>query len=475
MRGPAIAFAVTCTATLISAAPALAADRYASPDGDGPEPCAASDRCNVLSAVNDAGPGDRVFLAPGDYGSPTDRIPGSLDNAGDRVEIVGELRRADDGVWQRPVVYLANSNATVELTGDGGSISDVTIDSASSIGALGSTPSNGGASVTLDRVLVRERTGFFACAFSNDLPQAVRSSACLADRDDAVAINVQGSLDLRNVTALATGANGIGLSYTNAAGPTSVSATNSILRGTGGVDVKTFDAGTSTTLDLVNSSYSTIDNFNGATVVTETGKQDAAPLLADPAAGNLRQLEGSPTIDAGVADPAAGNFDLDGNARVQRSATDIGAYELAPDDTPPPGEGTPPTNPPPPRTITVIRISRISVAAKRAKVDRNGRLAIPLSCRGGGTRCRGLIALTANVRLPGHRGKSEVVLARTRFVVSPSRTAKIRVRLGRAARELLAEARNGRLAAQLRLTAGADERVNKLTLIGPAPKLKRRR
>jgi hypothetical protein len=55
--------------------------------------------------------------------------------------------------------------------------------------------------------------------------------------------------------------------------------------------------------------------------------QTAAPLLVNPAAGDLHQQAGSPTVDAGVDDPANGTTDPDGNPRTLGFATDIGAFE----------------------------------------------------------------------------------------------------------------------------------------------------
>ena len=53
------------------------------------------------------------------------------------------------------------------------------------------------------------------------------------------------------------------------------------------------------------------------------------PLLINPASGNFIPAAGSPAINAGVALTAtqAGTQDLNGNARVQGNAIDIGAYE----------------------------------------------------------------------------------------------------------------------------------------------------
>ena len=66
-----------------------------------------------------------------------------------------------------------------------------------------------------------------------------------------------------------------------------------------------------------------------------------------PRHGDFHQLAGSPTIDAGSsAATLLGSFDLDGEARIQGCAPDIGADEfpdaLCPLPEPEAGDGTPP-------------------------------------------------------------------------------------------------------------------------------------
>ena len=64
---------------------------------------------------------------------------------------------------------------------------------------------------------------------------------------------------------------------------------------------------------------------------------------AFPAAGDdFHQLGSSPTIDAGTVDGLLGAADLDGEARVQGTAPDIGADEAVPATTGNPAPGPSP-------------------------------------------------------------------------------------------------------------------------------------
>ncbi len=70
-------------------------------------------------------------------------------------------------------------------------------------------------------------------------------------------------------------------------------------------------------------------SFVTSSRITDQGhNQSGNPLFAGPSDFHL--LPGSPAIDAGVADPADGPTDLDGHARTQGTAPDLGAYEATP-------------------------------------------------------------------------------------------------------------------------------------------------
>jgi hypothetical protein len=148
-----------------------------------------------------------------------------------------------------------------------------------------------------------------------------------------------GGGDVRNVTAVVTGSAGsIGLVSHNALSDPNeiVSAENVIAQAGSGVGaVNPGGAGTHATLTIDHSYFNgnpVAAPMTGATV-TVTNPVKVTPLLRDTAHGDFHELAGSPTIDAGIDDPANGDTDLDGNPRTLGGATDVGAYEFAPPPT----------------------------------------------------------------------------------------------------------------------------------------------
>ena len=116
----------------------------------------------------------------------------------------------------------------------------------------------------------------------------------------------------------------------------------------------------------------------GGFVAEGEGNQSAAPLFANPAANDLHQLPGSPTIDAGIIDPALGRSDPDGDLRLLGAAPDIGADEYVPPESspaPPPPTADPEAGPVD-RTRPAIR--RLSMTRRRFAL---GRRATPRSSR----------------------------------------------------------------------------------------------
>jgi hypothetical protein len=122
-------------------------------------------------------------------------------------------------------------------------------------------------------------------------------------------------------------------------------------------------------------------SFVTSSRITDQGhNQSGNPLFAGPSDFHL--LPGSPAIDAGVNDPADGPTDVDGHARIQGTAPDLGAYEAtpipaaAPEPTPTPGPPGPPAGLPAGPTTSVDKtapsISGLSMTHRRF-ADRHAR------------------------------------------------------------------------------------------------------
>jgi hypothetical protein len=173
----------------------------------------------------------------------------------------------------------------------------------------------------------------------------LRDSLVRQTGENLPAIQATNDNILRNVTAIAIRAGSTGISATGLDGflpppdcifTGTLNVQNTIARG-----VEWDLAGTGTAkcpapIDVGHSSYRAGKvrlSGAGASVNDLGGNQTSVdPLLA---ADGLRQLPGSPTIDAGVLTPENGPTDFDGEPRTQGSAPDIGADEtlLPPLDT----------------------------------------------------------------------------------------------------------------------------------------------
>src|SRR3954451_17502616 len=138
-RSLALAVAIAGFATAPSAA---AATRYAAPFASGT--CAQDDPCGITTAVESAGNGDEVVVAPGSYDGSNGVSPHGVDLNHLNLDIHGEPGRP------RPVISFGDAGEpTVEVlsTGAGSAIRDVRIDATGGAQALFD---DGGA--TLERV-----------------------------------------------------------------------------------------------------------------------------------------------------------------------------------------------------------------------------------------------------------------------------------------------------------------------------------
>ena len=139
---------------------------------------------------------------------------------------------------------------------------------------------------------------------------------------------------VRNLTAIATGVNSVGIQsrYTGGAGGHhTLTVSNSIASGS------TFDLRAENSVNgpgVIQVSNSNFDSASatGAATISGPANQSAPPAFVDAAAGDYREAPGSPTIDAGSGE-GIGALDLAGNPRLLGAAPDIGAFEFVP---PPP-------------------------------------------------------------------------------------------------------------------------------------------
>ena len=297
-------------AVFAAAAPAASANvRYASPNGPAGATCASGDPCRLDTAVNGAGGGDEVVLKPGDYNVtyPVDATA-AIDIHGQAGESVPRL-----------VGGAGQATATLSMSA-GGSISRVYASSSTNSVAAFSLED-----VIADGIESRATNGAYGTEIYASLAGTVlRNSIARADGSGA-AIQVKdrlaGSATIIGVTAFATGgADGIVVKATLS----TTTVKNTIARGTN------WDIEKKATALAPVASYSNFRPANTTGLTLGLGNQSGAPLFLNEAAGDLRPVAGSPTIDAGAADALAGLKDALGLQRVWGAAPDLGALEFDP-------------------------------------------------------------------------------------------------------------------------------------------------
>jgi hypothetical protein len=308
---------LTVLGALLAAAPAASAatPRYASPNGSGD--CGSASPCSITQAITGAQSGDEVIVNPGDYSLTTSLI------ASKPITIHGVAGQP------RPRLQF-NGQSQYGLSIDDSTLRYVEVDQAAQAPGLWAMDSS-----TVDQVIVKGPGGGFAWSELVAIESStIRNSIVVASGSNARAIvtgaagSTISSTD-RNVTAIATGSGGVAVEAEAAVGgKATVNLVNVIARAPTGLEARTDSSGAQATITAWYTSFAGPKEVGtNADIVGVIGNQTAAPLFVDWAAGDYRQTPGSPTINAGISDPANGSFDVDGDPRAI-GMTDIGADEF---------------------------------------------------------------------------------------------------------------------------------------------------
>ena len=326
------------------ATPSLAfgANRYAAPTPQGTANCSSpANACDLQTALNGATSGDIAIALPGTY------ILTTYLNTPAGVSLAGQP-------GARPVIAMSGFSSLGTFTANGTtlvSVSNLDLEASASSSFL----ITAGAGATLTHLVVNLQSvtsdvyAVQADSGSTVSDSLVRSAS---PATGAVAAQANGSSSptkLINDTAYATGSGGVGVDVISSCfvTPAQANATlqNVIAHGSGGgIRTTGLNFGCSPPTSLASVSYS---NYNGVNAsngpVTDAGHNQTDPASTDPNAlfvspgSDFHERTGAPTIDA-ARNSGLEPTDLDGNPRVQGSAPDMGAYEIAP-PTPPPGGG----------------------------------------------------------------------------------------------------------------------------------------
>jgi hypothetical protein len=325
--GRVVALAVLIAA-LLAPPSAVAAARYAAPGGGMVPGCAQATPCSLEYAISAAAPGDEVVVGAGDYTvAATIETETPLWIHGAPGVVKPRVFAADQAVF-KSFVPQHLSDLEFESTNNGGE------------GVL-FVPADG---TVLERLKLFAR-GAESIGLRPGSNFTMTDSLILAEGSpESFGVFIQGaaggSVQLRNDTIVADGSKAMALSVFMVAKDASltVAATNTIVSG-GQFDASARESSEATGSTVaIGFDHSNLDTTEGE--VTSVNGQTAPPQFTPPNPRGFQQAPGSPTIDAGVDDPANGPTDIDGNPRAlpahlsctepDTAITDIGAYEFVP-------------------------------------------------------------------------------------------------------------------------------------------------
>lgn len=323
----ALALAALIAALLVPAT-ATAATRFASPAGGMVPGCAEIAPCSLEYAISAASPGDEVVVTSGQY------------TVGATIETETPLWIHGQPGAVKPRIFAADKSVLRSFAPQ--RIGDLVLEATNNPDGVLFVPADG---TVLERLEIFAR-GAESLGLRGGNNFTMTDTLILAENStDATGVFLQGtgsgSVRLRNDTIVADGSNAIGLAVFMAAKGASltVEATNTIASG-GRLDASALKSSEATGSSVaVRFDHSNLDSSEGA--VTSTDGQTAPPQFTPPNPRGFQQAPTSPTIDAGVNDPANGPVDVDGRPRAlpgRRSCeapdppaiADIGAYEFQP-------------------------------------------------------------------------------------------------------------------------------------------------
>jgi hypothetical protein len=308
---------------------AAAATYHVAPTGSGTA-CTVAAPCELEHAVGVATAGDTILAAgdAGTYGSVVAPSPAPI-----RVE--AEVTLEGEPGQPMPQLYTdaQGEYASLELEREARLVDFAVHERRSGELALLVEPE-----ASAERVLSVNEAGGAACQLVYDTTMTNSACAGTYGIEDNFGAPGTYTIKLRDDTFFGID---YGVEMTIGSMNLDVEAVNTIFLGESADARIEGVTGGEVTITASHSNYSGVIKVGtkaGITPEGTAGNQTAAPLLADPKDGNFHELVGSPTINAGLASPSNGKFDLEGNDRELPATincsgpgpavADIGAYEF---------------------------------------------------------------------------------------------------------------------------------------------------